>query len=417
MSYDGFNIKAFINYARENTMTKVAVIAAQGCEEGETLTIVDIMRRAEIDCELVGLGSAEIAGTHHIALRTDTVFDGSLDAYDMVVLPGGYGGSDAMRDSSELVSALQAASKRGAWICAICAAPEVLGRAGLLEGKHFTCYPGVKDQIEKPGTWVDAPVVTDGKLITGQGPAFAYAFAYALVDALGYDALTVQNRMVYFNAFAVEGGVPSWETEAGRWPAPTTEANTAQTLKAEKVAILMPDGCEESECVQIMDLLMRAGLTCHSFATGESEWVPTMQGMQVKADRMFSAEAVADYDALFVPGGRTAAAPLIANPEVMEAFRSFNEAGKLVGGLCSGTTVLEAAGVLAGRHATGYTGYGAKLTSAQFVADEVAVWDANLVTSQGPATPYPFAFKVMEALGIDPKPIKDRLLYDKAGGR
>ena len=84
-------------------MTKVAVICAPGCEEGETLTIVDILRRAEIACDMVGLGALEIAGTHHIAMRCDTTFDGSLDAYDMVVLPGGYGGSDAMRDCEELL--------------------------------------------------------------------------------------------------------------------------------------------------------------------------------------------------------------------------------------------------------------------------------------------------------------------------
>ena len=121
-----------------------------------------------------------------------------------------------------------------------------------------------------------------------------------------------------------------------------------------------------------------------------------------------------------MPGGRTAAAPLIANDEVMGVLRSFNEAGKLVGGLCSGTTVLEASGVLAGRLATGYTGYGTKLTSARFVADEVAVWDANIVTSQGPCAPYPFAFKVMEALGVAEETIatvKGRLLYAQAGGR
>ena len=70
-------------------MAKVALITAPGCEEGETLTIVDMLRRAEIDCDMVGLGAQEIAGTHHIAMRCDTVFDGSLDAYDMVVLPGG----------------------------------------------------------------------------------------------------------------------------------------------------------------------------------------------------------------------------------------------------------------------------------------------------------------------------------------
>jgi len=333
------------------------------------------------------------------------------------VLPGGYGGSDAMRDNASLITALQKAAAKGKWVCAICAAPEALGRAGLLEGKRFTCYPGVKDQIENAGMWVDEAVVTDGNIITGQGPAFAYAFAFALVDALGGDSQTVKNRTIYYNVFDVAGGIPSWETEAGRWPAPEGEAIAPKPFHAEKVAVLMPDGCEESETVQIMDLLMRAGLTCHSFATGKDQWVHTMQGMTIKADRMFSADAVADYDAIVVPGGRTAAAPLIASDEVMGTFRAFDEAGKLIGGLCSGTTVLEASGVLTGKRATGYTGYGAKLVSSQFVADQVAVWDANVVTSQGPCAPYPFAFKFMEALGIDPQPIKDRLLYDKAGGR
>ena len=401
-------------------MAKVALIAAPGCEEGETLTIVDMLRRAEIDCDMVGLGAQEIAGTHHITMRCDTVFDGSLDAYDMVVLPGGYGGSDAMRDSDELIASLRAADERGAWVCAICAAPQALGRAGLLKGKHFTCYPGVKDQIENPGTWVDAPVVQEGNIITGQGPAFAYAFAFALIDALDGDSQTVKNRTIYYNVFDVAGGVPSWETGAGAWPAPEGPAAIHEPLAGSRVAVLMPEGCEESETVQIMDLLMRAGLTCTSFATGGSEWVHTMQGMTIKADHLFSAEAVADYDAIVVPGGRTAAAPLIANDEVMGVLRSFNEAGKLVGGLCSGTTVLEASGVLAGRLATGYTGYGAKLTSARFVADEVAVWDANIVTSQGPCAPYPFAFKMMEALGVAEEiiaTVKGRLLYKQAGGR
>jgi 4-methyl-5(b-hydroxyethyl)-thiazole monophosphate biosynthesis len=397
-------------------MTKVAVIAARGCEEGETLTIVDIFRRAEVPCELVGLDAPEVSGTHRISFRCDAVFDGSLDAYDMVVLPGGYGGTDSMLRCAELISALKDIAVRGAWVCAICAAPEVLGRAGLLEGRSYTCYPGVVGKVENAGTWVDAPVVRDGNIVTGQGPAFAYAFAYDLLDVLGMDAEVVKNRMIYYNAFAVEGGVPSWDTEAGRWPLAEGVPAANEPLSVERVAVLMPEGCEESETVQIMDLLMRAGLTCHSFATGGSEWVHTMQGMQVKADRVFGPE-VMDYDAIVVPGGRTAAAPLIANDDIMGTLRAFDAAGKLVGGLCSGTTVLEAAGVLAGHRATGYTGYGAKLTSAQFVADQIAVWDGNIVTSQGPCAPYPFAFKFMEAAGIDAQPVKDRLLYDKAGGR
>ena len=78
--------------------------------------------------------------------------------------------------------------------------------------------------------------------------------------------------------------------------------------------------------------------------------------------------------------------------------------------------LLEAAGVLKGKKATGYTGYAEKLKSAQFV-DQVTVTDQNVITSQGPATPYPFAFAIMEAFGVDPAVIKDRLLYAEAGGR
>lgn len=397
-------------------MAKVAVIVAQGCEEGETLTIVDVLRRAEIACDMVGLDALEVAGTHGITMRCDKVFDGSLTDNDMVVLPGGYGGTDNMREHAGLVEAIQEMDAQGKWVCAICAAPEVLGRAGLLAGKDYTCYPGVKDKVENPGTWVDAPVVRVDNKIFGQGPAFAYAFAYALVDALGYDAETVKNRMVYYNAFAVDGGTPSWEMEAGAWDKPAGEPAVQVPRDVKTVAVLMPEGCEEAETIQIVDLLTRAGLKCTTYRFGDEPFVHTMQQMDLLADAKFG-PSVLEADAIVVPGGRTAAAPLIANGEVMSTLKTFNEADKLVCGMCSGTTVLEAAGVLAGKRATGYTGYGAKLTSARFVADEVVVWDGNVVTSQGPATPYPFAFKIMEAAGIDPQPIKDRLLYDKASGR
>ena len=399
-------------------MSKVAVIFAPGFEEGEALAVVDVMRRAEIECDIVGLLDREIMGGHDICVRADVVFDGSLDAYDMVVLPGGMGGAIAMRDHEGLAAAVRKMDAEGKWVCAICAAPLALGHYGLLEGRSYTSFPTTAAKIENPGTWVDEIVHIDGHLLTSQGPGTAYAFAYALVDALGVDSAAVRNRMVYHNAFDVEGGVPSWETEAGRWDAPQKRIadTTPRVFDDPKVAVLMVEGYEESETMQIVDLMRRAGLTCHSFRFQDDPFVASMQGMYVKSDKVFGPE-VADYDVIVVPGGRTAAAPLIANDEVMATLRGFDEAGKLVCGMCSGTTVLEAAGVLAGKRATGYTGYGAKLTSAQFVADEVAVWDANVVTSQGPATPYPFAFKIMEALGIDAEPMRQSTLYRKAGGR
>ena len=92
-------------------MAKVAVIVAPGFEEGEALALVDIFRRAEIACDMVGLESQEVTGGHEIVVRTDVTFDGSLDDYDMVVLPGGYGGADAMRSDDRLQQAMRAMSR------------------------------------------------------------------------------------------------------------------------------------------------------------------------------------------------------------------------------------------------------------------------------------------------------------------
>ena len=188
-------------------MAKVAVIIAPGFEEGEGLALVDIFRRAEVECDMVGLGGNEIAGDHEIVVRTDVAFDGFLDAYDMVVLPGGYGGADAMRDDDALQQALRDMNDAGKWVCAICAAPIAFDRAGILAGRDFTCYPETAPKIkDQTATWLDEPVVRDGNLITGQGPALVYAFAYALVDALGIDSEPVKQRMVYYNAFDAKRG-------------------------------------------------------------------------------------------------------------------------------------------------------------------------------------------------------------------
>jgi 4-methyl-5(b-hydroxyethyl)-thiazole monophosphate biosynthesis len=182
-----------------------------------------------------------------------------------------------------------------------------------------------------------------------------------------------------------------------------------------KAAVMMMDGFEESETVQIVDLLRRAGVTVHTFRFQDDPIVTGMQKIRVRSDFRFG-EDVKKYDLIVVPGGRTCAAKFIAEKDFMDTLKWFNENNKLICGMCSGTVVLEEAGVLAGKKATGYTGYEEKLKSAEFV-HEAAVYDKNVVTSQGPATPYPFAFKIMEALNIDPEVIKGRLLYREAGGR
>lgn len=183
-------------------MKKAAVIVAPGFEEGETLTIVDILRRANIHCDMFGFDTI-VEGGHGISVQCNQVLNQDIVDYDMVVLPGGYDGAANMRDSQEVIEFLKEMNKKGKYVCAMCAAPIALERAGLLNNKNYTAYIGYDKKI-KQGNYLEDKVVIDGNIVTGRGPATAYAFAYKLVDLLGGDSLSVKKRMVYFNAFDVK---------------------------------------------------------------------------------------------------------------------------------------------------------------------------------------------------------------------
>ena len=183
-------------------MKQAAVLLAPGFEEGEALTLADILRRAGFTCDLVGF-SPMVEGAHGIQVQSDKLLsqvDREHPAYDMVILPGGIPGATNLRDSKEVMDLLHTANQEGKLIAAMCAAPIALEQAGLLEGKRFTAYVGY-DQKIKAGTFCEDIVVRDGNILTSRGPATAYAFGYALVDALGGDSQAVKDRMVYTNAF------------------------------------------------------------------------------------------------------------------------------------------------------------------------------------------------------------------------
>lgn len=180
-------------------MPKVAVILANGFEEIEALTVVDVLRRANITCDMVGFGE-KVTGSHAIQVQADRVFDGNLSEYDMIVLPGGMPGSAHLRDNEQLITELQKFEKIGKKVAAICAAPIALNQAGLLEGRNFTCYDGVQEQIAD-GHYSKETVVVDGNVITSRGPATALAFAYHLVETLGGDAESLRNGMLYTDLF------------------------------------------------------------------------------------------------------------------------------------------------------------------------------------------------------------------------
>lgn len=161
----------------------IAVFLAEGFEEIEALAVVDILRRAGLNVQMVGVGSNRITGAHGIAVDAD-ILDDNLDVSDIqaVVLPGGMPGTLNLEKSAVVQSALRIAMQKNAVVAAICAAPSILDHAGYLKRKKYTCYPGFESTTD--GEKVDTPFVTDGNITTGCGPGAAIEFALELVRIL-----------------------------------------------------------------------------------------------------------------------------------------------------------------------------------------------------------------------------------------
>lgn len=165
-------------------MTKVLVPLADGCEELEAVTIVDLLRRAGVEVVTAGLKPGIVKASRGVQLVPDVTLDVALqDDYDMVVLPGGMPGAANLKDDARIIALLQKTAAAGRYTAAICAAPMVLAEAGVLEGRQATSYPGFLDGL--PGVTASAAaVVQDGKVLTSRGPGTAMDFALALVEAL-----------------------------------------------------------------------------------------------------------------------------------------------------------------------------------------------------------------------------------------
>ena len=183
---------------------KVMVILTDDNEEGEVTTIIDVMRRAGFACDGVSIAREVVTGQHGCRILADVVMGEDLEpykAYDAVVLPGGWGAADHMRDDVRLTELLQFyAADPGKYVCAVCAAPGVLAHAGLTKGKTVTSYPGPKlEPLFTDANYVTDTVAFDDDrhLITSRGPATALPFAFAIVDALGGDSATIKQRFLY----------------------------------------------------------------------------------------------------------------------------------------------------------------------------------------------------------------------------
>lgn len=168
-------------------MSKVLVLLAEGCEEIEAVTAIDVLRRAEFAVTVAGLRPGVISASRGVKLAPDTTLDKVVATdFDAIVVPGGYSGVQNLMADARALDAIRAANDAGRWVCAICAGPLVLEKSGVLAGRRATCYPGVELQTT---TRVNERVVVDGKLITSQGPGTSIVFALEIVKQLGGAAL------------------------------------------------------------------------------------------------------------------------------------------------------------------------------------------------------------------------------------
>ncbi len=166
---------------------KALVILAPGAEEMETVIPVDVLRRAGIRVTLAGLeGSGPVKCSRGIVLVPDEGLEEAKGKgpYDLVVLPGGAGGADALAGSPLVRDILSEQDREGRLLGAICAGPKALEAAGVIRGRAFTCHPAVREDLQGAGGWTSRPVVREGNLVTSQGPGTAFAFALGLVEAL-----------------------------------------------------------------------------------------------------------------------------------------------------------------------------------------------------------------------------------------
>lgn len=181
-------------------MKKIAVILAEGFEEVEALTPVDLLRRARIGCDTVSLsGTKQVTGSHGISVQADLSFDSvNFEDYDGIVLPGGMPGTRRLAADERLLSLLGELHSRGKLTAAICAAPTVLAKAGLLAGKRAVCYPGMEDQLTGARVCYEE-VCADGTVITSRGLGTAIPFALALISYLDSQSLAddLAKRVVF----------------------------------------------------------------------------------------------------------------------------------------------------------------------------------------------------------------------------
>lgn len=181
-------------------MNKIGIFFADGCEEIEGLSVVDICRRADLEIQTISImGKPQVTGSHNITFQTDTVFEEvDFETLDGVILPGGMPGTLHLKDHEGVQRIIREFAKDKKLVAAICAAPSVLGEAGLLEGKKAVCHVGFEDKLLGAEVSFEH-VMRDGNIITSRGMGTAFDFGLEIVRYFKDEAVVedVKLHMIY----------------------------------------------------------------------------------------------------------------------------------------------------------------------------------------------------------------------------
>ena len=180
-------------------MKNVLIVLANGFEEVEALTAIDLLRRAGVNVTIAGLDRDFVTGAHDIAVKCDSYYqDVEENKYDCLVLPGGQPGTNNLKTNSSVISWVQSFAQSHRTIAAICAAPTILQEAGILKGKKVTSFPSEKQKFTE-SIFSEEAVVQDGNIITSRGVGTAIQFALKIVEKLkGKESATgLANRILW----------------------------------------------------------------------------------------------------------------------------------------------------------------------------------------------------------------------------
>jgi len=179
----------------------VCILLAPGFEEAEAIVPADLLRRAGVEVQLISLEGESVESSHSIAVRADlSLKDLDHDAVDLLFLPGGLGGVNAIQSCPAALDLIREVYDKGKYVTAICAAPTILGALGLLKGRRAVCYPGMEDKLTGAQVQYGTPFVVDGNIVTGEAVGSAFPFGLKLVELLkGRAAAEETARAVHYH--------------------------------------------------------------------------------------------------------------------------------------------------------------------------------------------------------------------------